>query len=153
MREQRSLGKKIPSPYPRDRRGFRGSGEFYSLAPDFHSLSLEEPIYHIWPKTLPKLGVGSVVVKRLFRVCFGLNLRLKTCSSDQAEQYLLKFCLNSFFFTFILIITQILSGGKLIVIVFLGSYFYGRCPEGIGRHNVKMCIYVCLSIVMSCHIF
>ena len=28
---------------------------------------------------------------------------------------------------------------------------YGRCPEGIGHHNVTM--YYCLSFVLSCHIF
>ena len=29
--------------------------------------------------------------------------------------------------------------------------FYGRCPEGIGRHNVKMSFTI--SVYMSCHIF
>ena len=29
--------------------------------------------------------------------------------------------------------------------------FYGRCPEGIGRHNVKMSVI--LSFLLSCHIF
>ena len=29
--------------------------------------------------------------------------------------------------------------------------FYGRCPEEIGHHNVKMSI--CLDVPLSCHIF
>ena len=35
------------------------------------------------------------------------------------------------------------------------NYFYGRCPEGIGRHNVKMssCLSMFLSIFLSiCHV-
>ena len=38
-----------------------------------------------------------------------------------------------------------------LVCFVLAQSFYGHCPEGIGRHNVKMCVF--LSIFLSiCHV-